>query len=211
MKYGTNNTHKTFTKVLLFISLLSLSASYVMAQSAASSKPDPSTRRKPMLHFEKEADSIQSGIFRSVGGGFSLAIAEMPFETREYASDVGKSKGIDAGKLYLWKFDKTIYTAFYSPPFDKDGNAEPTVFTDMESATRKGIISGHGKLISEKRIKFGDNEGTEFHYESAEGIKFIGRIFLIGSVGYQIVGAYAGDLGENEVVKTLDSFKLLKQ
>jgi len=197
--------HTLFTLMLLVAC-----AGCLMAQTAQTIQSDPSAGRKPILHFEKAVDSIESGSFKSVGGGFSLALAEMPFETREYSSETAKAKGIDAGKLYLWKFDKTIFTAFYSPPFDKDGNPLPTVYTEMESATRKGIIAGRGKLISEKRIKFGDNEGTEFRYESAEGIKFIGRIFLIGDIGYQIVGAYAGEYGESEVLKVLDSFELVR-
>lgn len=140
-----------------------------------------------------------------------MAIPEMPFETREYASEKAKAKGVDAGKLYLWKFGKTIYTAFYSPPFGKDGDPLPESLASMESGSRRGISSARAKLISETRIKSGNYEGTEFRYVSAEGIRFISRLFLIGDVGYQIVGAYSDETGEKDVLKVLDSFKLLEK
>lgn len=197
------------TKCFSFTLLLSVGlVSHVMAQTAQIARLDPSSQKKPWQTVQKTDDQLESGIFRSTSGGFSLAIPEMPFETREYASETAKAKGIDAGKLYLWKFGKTIYTAFYSPPFGKDGDPLPENFASMESGTRRGIVNRRGKLISEQPIKFGAFEGTEFRYASAEGVQFISRLYLIGDVGYQIVGAYRE--GEKEILKVLDSFKLLE-
>ncbi len=155
--------------------------------------------------------SIESGVFTSKGGGFSLAISEMPFQTIDSASETAITKGVDAGKQFVWKFDKTLYTAFYTPPVDKDGNAMPPVYEDMITGTRKGVLRSNVTMISEKPISFGGkHRGTEFRYISTEGVRFINRTFLVGDTGYQIVGGYSEDKYEKEVLDVLDSFKLLK-
>lgn len=134
----------------------------------------------------------------------------MPTQTLDSVRENAKAKGIDTGKMYIWKFERTIYTALYHPPVDLDGNPEPQVYSDMEIGYRKGIFNGNAKLISEKPIKFGEYRGTEFRYISAEGVPFIGRIYLVGDIGYQIVGAYAEEKYEKEVLDVLNSFAMLK-
>ena len=182
--------------------------SYASAQVLETPEPDASTTRASWRVAPTTSDRVESGAFRSVSGGFTLAIPEMPFETREYGTENAKTKGVDAGKLYLWKFGKTIYTAFYSPPVNKDGDPLPESLASMQSGSRRGISSGRGILVSEKVIKYGDNPGTEFRYTSPEGIKFISRLYLIGNVGYQIVGGYSDDQDEEKVVEVLNSFAI---
>src|SRR5436190_7266104 len=191
MKCTTNKKIKTLAKHLTFISMLgAVFMTYATAQVSETSEQAISTNRASWRVAPATNDRVESGAFRSMSGGFSLAIPEMPFETREYGSEKAKAKGVDAGKLYLWKFGKTIYTAFYSPPVNKDGDPLPESLASMQSGSRRGISSGHGTLVSEKAIKYGENPGTEFRYVSADGIKFISRLYLVGNIGYQIVGGY---------------------
>lgn len=154
--------------------------------------------------------SIENGVFESRGGGFSIAIPQMPLQTLDSGSERAKARGVDTGKTFVWKLERTIYTAYYYPPVDRDGNRVPQLYEDLENGTRKGILRSNAKLNSEKPIKFGENRGTEFRYMSEEGVAYIGRIYLIGDVGYQIVGGYSEDKYEKEVLGVLNSFKLLK-
>lgn len=154
--------------------------------------------------------SVENGIFESRGGGFSIAIPQMPTQTLDSGKEKAKAKGIDTGKMFIWKLERTTYTASYMPPVDLDGNPEPQLYEDMVIGSRKGIHNGNAKLISEKPIKLGENRGTEFRYMNAEGAVFIGRIYLVGDVGYSIMGAYAEEKYRKEVLDTLDSFKLLE-
>jgi hypothetical protein len=81
----------------------------------------------------------------------------------------------------------------------------------MESGTRKGLLNGGARIISEKPIKLGEYRGTEFRYIISNGVKYIGRIYLVGDFGYQIVGGYLEEKYEKEVLDVLNSFKPLKK
>ena len=109
----------------------------------------------------------------------------------------------------------------YKNAFDSDGNllkpdGDPKSqdLRDLESLNigmRRGIANSNVKLISEKSISFNNYPGTEFRYISPDGVKFIGRVYAINSVGYQIVGGYKDDKAEKEVLEVIDSFKLLTE
>jgi hypothetical protein len=126
----------------------------------------------------------------------------------DHSTENAKARGIDTGRMFVWTFERTLYTLFYSPPFTYDGEPGPQTLSDLENGTRSGIIHSHATLVSEKPIKLASSSGTEFRYDSLEGMHFISRVFLVGQTGYQIVGAYRDDGGEKEVRKTLDSFTL---
>ena len=185
----------------LFFALL-LSVLFVGCSTSQTSFQPPTPTLVPTT-----GASVEAGIFESRDGGFSIAISQMPLQTRDSGSEKAKAKGIDTGKQFIWKFERTLYTAMYNPPVDFDGNHSPQVYEDMETGTRKGIFNGKGKLISEKPIKFRDSPGTEFRYVSAEGVGYISRIYLIGDFGYQIAGGYADKKYETEVLEVLNSFK----
>lgn len=158
--------------------------------------------------------TIESGVFVSKEGGFSIAIPEMPAQMFSSGSAKAKEKGVDTGKMFFWKFGRITYTISYMPAVDVDGNPEPASYEDMENGTRKGILRSdrsNAKLISEKPIKLGENRGTEFRYVSGEGIGAIGRIYQVGDVGFQINGVYADPNDEKVVLDVLNSFKLLKK
>jgi hypothetical protein len=152
---------------------------------------------------------INADIFESTGGGFSIAIPTMPLRTLDYGSEKAKAKGVDAGKQFLWQFERTLYTVAYYPPVNSDGNSVSQVYEDMVSGTRKGAIRQNAKILSEKPIKIGEHRGTEFRYVSAEGVQYINRSYLVGDLGYQIVGGYMDETGEKEVLEVLNSFTLL--
>ncbi len=121
------------------------------------------------------SESVENGVFRSVGGKFSIAIAELPKQTLDQATEKAKAKGLDVGKQFVWVFDRTLYTLFYDGPFDKDGNPYPQRFEDMENGTRKGILNAKAALLSEKPIKLGKSRGTEFRYVLSNGVRYINR------------------------------------
>jgi hypothetical protein len=155
--------------------------------------------------------SVDKGVFVSKEGGFSISIPELPKQTIDKATIKAKARGADVGKQYVWLFERTLYTIYYNPPVDNDGNSYPQVFADMESGSRKGLLRANAKLITENPIKFGEYQGTEFRYVSGQGVHFVNRTFLVDDVGYQIVGGYADDKDEKTVLEVLDSFKLLKE
>lgn len=171
----------------------------------------PQTKSNDGLVGIGSSEFVENGVFHSYGGKFSIAISELPKQTIDRATEKAKAKGVDVGKQFAWLFERTLYTIYYNPPVDNDGNPSPQVFADMESGSRKGLLRQNAKLISEKPIKFGEYQGTEFRYVSVEGIHFINRTFLVDDVGYQIVGGYADDIDEKNVLEVLDSFKLLKE
>lgn len=157
--------------------------------------------------------------FESTGGKFAISISEAPLEIRDLGTETANKKGVDVGKMFIWRFEKTFYTVLYKNPLSSDGNTlEPDGdpksqnlrdFEAYKVGMHRGIASINAKLISEKAISFNQYPGAEFRYISAGGIKFIGRIYSIDSVGYQIVGGYGDDKDEKEVLKVLNSFKLL--
>jgi hypothetical protein len=161
---------------------------------------------KVIASIEASGEMVENGVFRSTNGKFSIAIPELPKQTIDKATENAKSKGIDVGKQFVWLFEKTLYTIYYNPPVDPDGKASPQVYADMENGTRKGIINGNATLISEKPIKLGKNRGTEFRYVIANGVKYINRIYLVGDMGYQIVGGYLDAKDEPKILKVLNSF-----
>jgi len=184
-----------------YLSFAVLLGACVTAVSNAQRKP-----AEPII-IPTSCDSLEAGVFRSTGGRFSIAIAHFPSQIRESATEKAKAKGIDAGKMFIWQLENTLYTLYYGPPFDRDGNPQPPVYADMENGTRKGILNSNATLVSEKAITLGKHRGTEFRYISAQGLRYIGRIYLVGDMGYQVVGAYAEDKYEKEVLTVLASFK----
>ena len=165
---------------------------------------------EPLAVIESSGELVEDGIFRSINGGFSIAIPELPKQTLDKATVKAKAKGVDVGKQFIWLFERTLYTIYYNPPVDVDGNPYPPVYADMGMGSRKGILNGNATLISEKPIKLGKNRGTEFRYVISNGVRYVGRIYLVGDVGYQVVGGYADAKDEKKVLEVLDSFKLLK-
>lgn len=172
--------------------------------SSAQDKKSPSASSTPILIGKAKK-------FESKEGNFTINLFEEPSAVRNLGTDASEKKGIDVGKQYIWKFEKTLYTAMYSNPFDSNGNAMPQIFDEMLSGSRKGIARQGGKLISEKEISYGKYTGREFRYLASNGVKFVGRNYLIDKVGYQIVGAYADDKDEKEVLEILDSFKVMTE
>lgn len=151
----------------------------------------------------------QTNKFESKEGNFSINISQEPFQTLNMGSEIAEKKGVDVGKQFLWRFEKTVYTVMYMGPFDKDGNNMPQDWLDIEDGSRKGILNAGGKIISERSADFGKYKGMEYRYVSKEGVKFIGRIYLVNTFGYQLNGGYVDEKEEKEVLETLDSFKLL--
>jgi hypothetical protein len=162
---------------------------------------------KSLTTTEPTKVAIENGRFHSEDGRFSVAISEMPSMTMDVGSEKAKSRGIDAGKQYAWRFEKTLFTVMYTPPVDPDGNRFPNVLDDLVSGSRKGALRQNVKILSEKPFKHGDFEGVELRYVSAQGVTFINRLFIAGSFGYQVVGGYVDD-NENVVLEVLNSFQL---
>jgi hypothetical protein len=177
----------TFTLLLAF-SLAAIAS----AQKEVMADPAPS--------IGTTLESVQNGIFISKGGGFSLAIAQIPSQTIE------KGRGKAAGRQFTWVFERTLYTAMYLP---SAGDPPTGSFEDMQHGTETAVLRDGGKIISEKPIKCGGYAGIEFRYVSAKGVHFINRSYIVGAFGYQIVGGYADEKDEKAVLDVLDSFKLL--
>lgn len=185
--------------LLLVISNLFLSCSLAQDKLQETSLPKSSKVNEETKRFESKE------------GNFSINISQEPFKILNMGSEIADKKGIDVGKQFAWNVDRKLYTLMYMGPFDKDGNDLPQDWRDIENGTRKGILREGAKIISEKSIAYGKYSGIEFRYVSKEGIKFIGRIYLINTMGYQIVGAYGEEKNEKEVLEVLDSFKLLTE
>lgn len=186
------------------INLKSLCLSFLLSGlfincSSAQDKPLPTP--SPTVNVEAKR-------FESIEGGFTINISEVPFQTRNFGTEIANKKGIDVGKMFVWKSGKILYTAMYSNPFDSDGNVISQSLEEMNSGSRKAVGRKQGKIISEKSISLGQYRGTEFRYISVEGIKFVGRNYLVNSRGYQITAGY-NDEDEKEALEVLDSFKLL--
>jgi len=160
--------------------------------------------------IQTSGDEYSEGVFRSQSGHFSIKIPGFPTQIQDYLTDVAKQKNIDTGKMFIWQFEKTLYTLFYLPSVSHNGDPQPQTLANVENGTRKGIINGKAKITSEKPFKFGEYPGTEFRYDSLQGLHYISRAFLVGETGYQVVGAYRNDADEKQVLGVLDSFKLIK-
>jgi len=158
----------------------------------------------------QSATLIDGKRFISTEGGFSIEIAVAPTETTDFGTETSKKKGVDIGKHYLWKFEKTTYTIMYSPSLDSNGDPATQTLEEVSSGTRKGLLRSGAKLLSERSILFLNKyPGIEFRYITVGGDKFVNRSFLVDSTGYQVEGAFSDLKDEKEVLATLDSFKLL--
>lgn len=173
-------------------------------------KPVVAPPTPPIVTFRSTGDSVEGGTFRSINGRFSVAISELPKQTLDRATEKARANGIDVGKQFVWTFEKTLYTLYYGPPVNTDGDPYPQVFADMEIGTRKGIHNGGATLLSEKPFKLSQYSGTEFRYVASNGVRYINRVFLVGNMGYQVVGGYADEKDEKAVITILDSFTPLK-
>ncbi|MGB2753133.1 MAG: hypothetical protein WBC19_13835 [Pyrinomonadaceae bacterium] len=173
-------------------------------------KPVVAPPTPPIITVRHTVDLVEGGIFRSTNGRFSIAISELPKQTLDRATDKAKAKDIDVGKQFVWTFEKTLYTLYYNPPVNTDGDPYPQVFADMEIGTRKGILNSKATLLSEKPFKLRQYHGTEFRYMISNGVRYINRVFLIGNMGYQVVGGYADEKDEKAVITILDSFTPIK-
>src|SRR5690348_7414989 len=71
--------------------------------------------------------------FISNEGGFSVQISSDPSHVTDFGTEAAKKKGIDVGKQYAWKFEKTTYTIMYSPSFDSNGNPMTQTLKDVSS------------------------------------------------------------------------------
>lgn len=188
-----------------------------LAQDKTSNLPITQVKPPSTTTFNTKTEK-----FESIEGKFIISIPQAPSQTRDLGTEAANKKGIDVGKIFIWQFpEKALYTVMYKNAFDSDGNplkpgGNPKTqdlrdFEAFNSGTRRGIVGNNAKLLSEKPIPFKNYPGTEFRYMSSDGVKFIGRIYLINSIGYQITGGYKDDEVEKEVLKVLDSFKLLTE
>lgn len=183
------------------------------------SVPPPMTLIEPPSNA---AFNVKTNKFESEGGNFSISILENPTQTRDLGTELANKKGKDVGKMFIWQFEKTVYTLMYKNALDKDGNplepdgGDPKTQSDrdleyLKTGMRRGIDNSNAKFISEKSISFKKFSGSEYRYTTPDGGKFIGRVLLIDGTGYQIVGAYIDDKDEKTVLEILDSFGLLKE
>jgi len=156
--------------------------------------------------IQMSGDYHENGFFRSDLGKFSIAIPAFPTQILDEASEKAKAKGIDVARQFVWVFGRTLYTIYYDTPFDKDGNPSPLVYADMQIGTRKGILNRGATLLSEKPFKHGKIKGTEFRYVISNGVRYINRVFLVGDMGYQVVGGYADEKDEKSIIAVLGSF-----
>ena len=169
------------------------------------------TELEPAKVISGSGETVEDGMFRSTGGNFSISIPALPKQTIDNATEKAKAKGIDVGRQFVWIFERTLFTVYYNPPVDKDGNPSPQVYSDMQIGTRKGIFNSGATLTSEKPFTRGSISGTEFRYIISNGVKYVNRVFLVGDMGYQVVGGYAEDKYEKDILDTLNSFKPLKE
>jgi hypothetical protein len=191
----------------LFVALL---FSFLWAGCANSqSSPSKSIQWLPVSPAQEPGGSVEGSQFVSKAGGFVIDIPAIPDQTLDFGNETAKNKGIDVGKQLAWRFENTVYTVMYSPPLDPSGIYLAQPLEEMVSGSRKGILRSGGKITSEKSIYLGKHSGIEFKYVSADGTKFIGRIYLVGETGYQVVGGYSSDDHLKEVLRVMDSFKLL--
>ena len=185
---------KTFRLLLLLTALLTVPA-------AAQQKPPAKTPAQTPAAAVKK--------FESKEGNFSINIAAAPTQVRSLASEAAQKKRIDVGRQFFWQMEKSVYTVMYSNPSDADGNPLALSLEQMNAGSRKGITDSGGKLIAEKAIAYGKHKGTEFRGEMPNGVKYIGRNYLIGGVGYLVTGAYIEATREKEVLDVMNSFKIL--
>ena len=170
--------------------------------SAAQEKPSPELPTKTTESSDKVNPETKR--FESKAGNFSINISQEPMQTQ----NINQGKGEDIIKLFLWKFEKTLYTIAFSE-FNK--NEVSQSFDDMNNGTRKAIGRAGSQLISEKEISFDKYSGREFIYVAQNGVKYVGRNYLVKTMGYQIVAGYVDEKSEKEALEVLDSFRLLSE
>ena len=146
----------------------------------------------------------QTNKFESKAGNFSINISQAPLQTRNLEPEKGK----EPGKQFLWQIERTAYTVLYSAINENDLSR---AFDEMNSGVRKTIGRMEGQLISEKEISFEKYPGSEFRYITPNGVKQIGRNYLVNDMGYLLTAGYADEKSEKEALKVLDSFKLLTE
>lgn len=159
----------------------------------------------------KSAASVENKVFRSEDANFTIDIPSMPLRTIDKSTFEARLKKIDAGRQFVWGFDRNSVSLFYTPPFTAAGEPQPNVFSDIETGTRKGILNAGLRVGSEKPFKIGNITGTEFRYVANETVNFINRVFIVGDTGYQLMGSYADPKDEAEVTRILDSFKPIRK
>ena len=142
--------------------------------------------------------------FESNLGNFSINISQTPLQTRTIDAEKGK----EPGKQFLWQFERTVYTVMYSE-FNKSDYPRP--FDDMNSGVRKTLLRNGSQIISENEISFKEYPAREFRYIAPNGVKQIGRNYLVNNMGYLLTAGFVDEKSEKEAIEVLDSFKLLDE
>jgi TonB family protein len=140
----------------------------------------------------------------------------MPGEPMEMSQSVDTPVGKVPMKSFVAQKGRVIYLAVYAEypiVFDSPG----AIKSSLDSGRDLMISSSNAKLISEKEVAYGKYAGREW---KAAGLKFVlySRAYLVNQRLYTLMAWMPEDEDKrlletqsNDVVKFLDSFKLIKE
>lgn len=159
------------------------------------------------LKNETSASSIDSQIFTSVEGGFTIALPQKP--TKQLSQPIAAGNGSLQFHILNWATALGEYTVGYMdmPRLLEDPKISKSI---LDNARDSGIKKENGKLLGERDLNLDGHVGREFKIEASDGI-FIDRVYLVKQRFYSIsVFVRTAKLAEEAAAsKILDSFKLI--
>jgi hypothetical protein len=141
-------------------------------------------------------------------GKISILLPGMPEEKAQKGTDAG-GKAQDT-MLWLTVKGNSVYLVSYTIVEALANATDEVKYQSLEKGRDSGIMAVKGKLVSEKKIKLGNNVGLEFQADASFGV-YRARLYVIGDRLYQVVIAGPGDTATSkDAEKIFDSFKLQK-
>jgi hypothetical protein len=136
--------------------------------------------------------------------GFS---ASFPTEPAKQKQSVATAAGAFELRTYLAASDAV---ALYIGVCDygeaaKEGDPDAV----LEGAKKGAVSNVNAHLIDSKKVTLGIYPGVAFEAKAAEGTHFFGRIYLVGTILYQVFVALPSDRPYPDTTRFLDSFQLI--
>ena len=161
------------------------------SQSAPAAPQAPSTKPLDWKTYSYPAD------------GFSASFPSQPAEQKQ-------SVQTDAGSFELRTYlAASASTALYIGVCDYGEAARGSDPDEVLEGAQKGAVSNvNAHLIHSKKVTLGTYPGVAFEAET-QGSHFFGRIYLVGTILYQVFVAPAPGEAFPETTRFLDSFQLI--
>jgi hypothetical protein len=146
--------------------------------------------------------------FTSEDGRFTVSL---PKDGAQFEKLVpGKESPNEKGGGYTWIFKEGVISINYSDDPEITFKTEED-FADLAGGMKEGVTASGGTVLSENRVKLGENRGYEIKFVDSSKLKGITRMYIAGERRYTVLGLAFPDVpggGVDTLTKALDTLEV---